>query len=184
MWTVERVAERFREAAQIARRLPPVRIGGYFNTWPAIAREPWERYAAEEPTLRLPPDPAAVDRMLETMGWVLWLAEDERHLVWMRAEPLAGASLSACVGGIWRQSAGARGALRARADRTRFSGCNTFAGFAVSFPYARERSVRSFHPSAPRPSKRRSSTTQGPAARVLPRRRALRGARARELPSV
>lgn len=86
MWTVERVAERFREAAQIARRLPPVRIGGYFNTWPAIAREPWERYAAEEPTLRLPPDPAAVDRMLETMGWVRWLTEDERHLVWMRAE--------------------------------------------------------------------------------------------------
>ena len=86
MWTVERVAERFREAAQIARRLPPVRIGGYFNTWPALVRGPWERYAAEEPTLRLPPDPAAVDRMLETMGWVLWLAEDERHLVWMRAE--------------------------------------------------------------------------------------------------
>jgi hypothetical protein len=24
--------------------------------------------------------------MLETMRWVLWLEEEERHLVWMRAE--------------------------------------------------------------------------------------------------
>ena len=37
-WTVERVAERFREAAITAHRLPPVRVQGYFNTWPAIRR--------------------------------------------------------------------------------------------------------------------------------------------------
>ena len=61
MWSVEQVAERFREAAQTARRLPPVRVQGYFNTWPAILREPWETYAAEDGLYRYPPDAAAID---------------------------------------------------------------------------------------------------------------------------
>ena len=42
MWTVEQVAERFREAAETARRLPPVRVQGYFNLWPPIQRQPIE----------------------------------------------------------------------------------------------------------------------------------------------
>ena len=33
-WTVEMVEERFVEAAAVMRRLPPVRVQGYFNTWP------------------------------------------------------------------------------------------------------------------------------------------------------
>jgi len=85
-WTSDRVAERFREAAETAHRLPAVRVQGYFNTWPAIKREPWERYADDDRVLRFPPSPEAIDRMEETMRWVLWLTEEERHLVWMRAE--------------------------------------------------------------------------------------------------
>jgi hypothetical protein len=86
MWNVDDVAERFREAVRTARRLPPVRVQGYFNTWPAIKRMPWENLGAEPTVYRFPPDPAAIDRMLETMRWVLWLTEEQRHLVWMRAE--------------------------------------------------------------------------------------------------
>jgi hypothetical protein len=86
MWSVDIVAERFREAAQTARRLPPVRVQGYFNTWPAILRQPWETYSGDDVLYRFPPDPAAIDRMTETMRWVLWLTEEQRHLVWMRAE--------------------------------------------------------------------------------------------------
>lgn len=86
MWSVDDVAERFREAAQTARRLPPVRVQGYFNTWPAILRQPWETYSGEDVLYRAPIDPAAIDRMEETMRWVLWLTEEQRHLVWMRAE--------------------------------------------------------------------------------------------------
>jgi len=85
-WTLEQVAERFREAAETAHRLPSVRVQGYFNTWPAIRREPWERFADDDRMLRFPPSPDAIDRMEETMRWVLWLTEEERHLVWMRAE--------------------------------------------------------------------------------------------------
>ncbi len=86
MWDADLVASRFREAAWTARRLPPVRVQGYFNTWPAIIRQPWENLGAEPEMPRFPPEPAAIDRMLETMRWVLWLTEEQRHLVWMRAE--------------------------------------------------------------------------------------------------
>jgi len=85
-WTIETVADRFIEAARTAHRLPPVRVQGYFNCWPATKRMPWENLGAEPPVYRFPPDPAAIDRMEETMRWVPWLTEEQRHLVWMRAE--------------------------------------------------------------------------------------------------
>lgn len=87
IWTIDDVAERFREAVATGRRLPPVRVKGYFNLWPPIARQEWERFVDEDaPPRRFPPDPSAVDRMLETMQWIQWLSIERRHLVWMRAD--------------------------------------------------------------------------------------------------
>jgi len=86
-WTLDDVSVRFYEAAITARRLPPVRVQGYFNCWPAFARSEWEAYSADEPVrLSFPPTPDEVERMLETMQWVLWLEVEQRHLVWMRAK--------------------------------------------------------------------------------------------------
>jgi hypothetical protein len=86
-WTIEDVAARFEEAATTGRRLPPVRVQGYFNTWPTIVRTAWEAFAADEQVYRpFPPSPEAIDRMLETMRWVQWLTVEQRHLVWMRAK--------------------------------------------------------------------------------------------------
>lgn len=85
-WTIELVAERFSEAAQTAERLPPVRVQGYFNCWPDIQRMPWENLGVEPRVYRFPPEPAAIDRMHETMRWVQWLEIEQRHLVWMRAK--------------------------------------------------------------------------------------------------
>ena len=86
-WTCGQVADRFTDAAATARRLPPVKVQGYFNCWPALARSEWESYSAEEaPRVRFPPTPQDIERMLETMRWVLWLEVEQRHLVWMRAK--------------------------------------------------------------------------------------------------
>jgi hypothetical protein len=102
-WTIEAVAARFEEAVETSRRLPPVRVQGYFNTWPTIVRQQWEVYAAEGQEDRVfPPSQEAINRMLETMCWVQWLEEDQRHLVWMRAK-----------GYGWRDVTG-----RFRCDRT------------------------------------------------------------------
>lgn len=85
-WTKEDVAARFAEAAETARRLPRVRVQGYFNTWPEFKREPWEVLGVPEDDHRpLSPSPESVERMMETMRWVQWLQVEQRHLVWMRA---------------------------------------------------------------------------------------------------
>ena len=86
-WTIEAVAERLGEADQTARRLPPVRVQGYFNVWPPFVRTEFERMASDHaPPQRFPPSPQDINRMLETMAWMQWLEEDQRHLVWMRAQ--------------------------------------------------------------------------------------------------
>ncbi len=86
-WTPDAVADRFSEAAVTARRLPPVRVQGYFNCWPAFARNAWEAFSIDEPVHRsFPPSPEDVDRMLEVMRWVQWLEVEQRHLLWMRAK--------------------------------------------------------------------------------------------------
>lgn len=80
-WTPEAVAERFREAADTAHRLPPVRVQGYFNLWPPVLQN-----YPREPSDFLPALPDAIDRMEETMRWALWLPTGHRKLVWMRAD--------------------------------------------------------------------------------------------------
>lgn len=58
--------------------------------WPDVVRRASEAYGYYEPdTLAGAPDPAAIDRMEEVLGWLLWLAEDgQQRLVWARAERL------------------------------------------------------------------------------------------------
>ena len=85
-WTIDDVAARFEEAASTGRRLPPVRVQGYFNCWPEIKRMPWENIGEEPTVYHFPPDPASIERMLETMRWVQWLEVEQRHLIWMRAK--------------------------------------------------------------------------------------------------
>jgi hypothetical protein len=88
-WTTEDVAARFAEAAETGRRLPRVNVQGYFNVWPAFAREVWESCPDDEHVYRpLPPTPQAIERMMETMRWVLWLEDEQRHLVWLRAKDI------------------------------------------------------------------------------------------------
>ena len=85
--SIEEVASRLVEAATTARRLPPVRVQGYFNLWPTIVRTEYERFAQDE-TLqyRFPPSPIEIERMMASMQWVQWLEVEQRKLVWMRAE--------------------------------------------------------------------------------------------------
>lgn len=86
-WTPEVVAERFEEAADTLRRLPAVKVQGYFNTWPPIIRDFWETFGWHDAEVRLgPPSPAAIDRMDKTVLWLRWLEPEEVRLVWLRAE--------------------------------------------------------------------------------------------------
>ena len=86
-WTPPMVEERLVEAADVMRRLPEVRVPGYFNTWPKILPEFSDLVGQEPPKLkRLPPSSDAISRMEETLGWLRWLEGDDAKLVWARAE--------------------------------------------------------------------------------------------------
>ncbi len=86
-WTRELVEERLVDAAAVMGRLPPVRIGGYFSTWPKMMIEFADLIGQTPEPMRLPPpSPAAITRMEGTMPWLRWLEPDDAKLVWMRAE--------------------------------------------------------------------------------------------------
>ena len=86
-WTVEKVAERLAEAAAVIRRLPSVRVPGYFNTWPPMVVEFADRVGRQAEPMRLPPpSPTAISRMEEALGWLRWLKPEHAKLIWARAE--------------------------------------------------------------------------------------------------
>lgn len=86
-YTMIEIADRFEEAAHTIKRLPKVKVPGYFNTWPPIVRTIWEQIAMDKEYIQLsPPTPEAISKMEETIQWIFLLdEEDERRLVWLRA---------------------------------------------------------------------------------------------------
>ena len=81
------VEERLRSAARTLRRLPNVKVQGYFSTWPTIIREPLEILQMEPEPMRITPSIADITEMEEVLFvWLKWLEPEERRLVWLRAE--------------------------------------------------------------------------------------------------
>ena len=85
IWTADDVADHFEEAFRTLRKLPPVRVQGYFNAWPQIVRTDREILAMEPQPMRVWPSASAITRLEQTFDWVLWIGEDERRLIWWRA---------------------------------------------------------------------------------------------------
>jgi hypothetical protein len=86
-WTAKMVEERVVDAAQVMRRLPPVRVPGYFSTWPRALVEFADLVGQQPEPMRLPPpSPAAISRMEEALGWLRWLEGEDAKLVWARAD--------------------------------------------------------------------------------------------------
>lgn len=85
-WTPLMVEERLAEAADVLKRLPPVKVQGYYSLWPRYIYEFADLVGQEPPQLRLPPPSAAsITRMDEAMEWLNWLEPDDVRIVWMRA---------------------------------------------------------------------------------------------------
>ena len=86
-WTPAMVEERLIEAAAVLRRLPSVRMSGYFSTWPATIVEFGDLVGQTPEPMRLPPpSAAAISRMEATLPWLRWLEVEDAKLVWMRAD--------------------------------------------------------------------------------------------------
>lgn len=106
-WTKEQVEERLIEAADVMKRLPEVRVQGYFNLWPRIVYEFSDLVGQAPPRMKRPvPPPDAITRMEATLEWLAWLDGEDAKLVWMRAE-----------GARWRDICTRFGIARATAHR-------------------------------------------------------------------
>ena len=84
-WTGEAVADHFEEAVRTLRKLPPVRVTGYFNAWPEVLRSAKEIAAMEPEPMRILPSTGAITRLERTFDWMLWITVEERKLIWLRA---------------------------------------------------------------------------------------------------
>jgi hypothetical protein len=85
-WTVSMIEEQFVDAADVMKRLPEVRVPGYYSLWPKALYEFADLVGQEPPRLRLPPPaPDAISRMEKTLGWLTWLEAEDAKLVWARA---------------------------------------------------------------------------------------------------
>lgn len=86
-WTIEMVEQRLGEAADVMRRLPPVRVQGYFSTWPQALVEFADRVGQQPEPMRLPPpSAAAISRMEGALSWLRWLEAEDVKLVWARSD--------------------------------------------------------------------------------------------------
>ena len=84
-WTPSLVEARLAEAAYVLKRLPSARVQGYFSTWPKIFYEFSDLVGQEPRPMRVPPSPAAISRMEETLSWTVGLDPVEGKIIWMRA---------------------------------------------------------------------------------------------------
>ncbi|MCH6256802.1 DUF6362 family protein [Puniceicoccaceae bacterium K14] len=86
-WNEKLVLIYLEDAAAIHRRLPEVKVAGYFNLWPETIGDDWTRlYDAVNGKPRLGyPMPPEVSFQEEVMEWLKWLDRYEQQLVWMRA---------------------------------------------------------------------------------------------------
>lgn len=104
-WTVEMVEERLEEAASVMKRLPPVRVPGYFSTWPKMLVEFADRVGQQAEPMRLPPpSPAAITRMEQALDWLRWLEPQDVKLVWARANGMRWKNICWTIG-LTRSSA-------------------------------------------------------------------------------
>lgn len=85
-WTPSMVEERLVEAADVLKRLPEVRVQGYYSLWPEVVHEFADLVGQEPPRLHRPcPAPDAITRMEETLGWTVGLDPVDAKIVWLRA---------------------------------------------------------------------------------------------------
>jgi len=86
-WNEKIVMAYLEDAAEIHRRLPEVKVPGYFSLWPETMKDDWTRlYDSVHGACRLgSPMPSEVTYHEEIMDWLRWLNPHQQQIVWMRA---------------------------------------------------------------------------------------------------
>lgn len=97
-WTIQQIAVRFEQAAQVARCLPTPRAKGFTGCWELILQQKSLPEGSEYSNHYHPPSPEAVELMLESCRWVVGLATKQRKLIWLRAKGYSWRHIAERVG--------------------------------------------------------------------------------------
>ena len=82
----QQIIARLKEAVSTMRRLPPVRVQGYFNAWPDMVYTEIEIMRMDRKPKTWPATPEAISNMEEAILWLNLLETvEDRKIVWMRA---------------------------------------------------------------------------------------------------
>ncbi len=82
----EQIIAIFKEAVRTLKKMPPVRVQGYFNAWPEIIYTEREIMRMDQKSKVWRATPDAISRMERAMEWLnLLKTPEERKIVWMRA---------------------------------------------------------------------------------------------------
>ena len=81
--TIDEIKENLNFAAEVMRRLPSVKVRGYFCTWPKFCREENEYIAASDTWLE--PLPSEIEEMEKILEWLKYTSVDRRRIIWLRA---------------------------------------------------------------------------------------------------
>ncbi len=86
-WNEKIVMAYLEDAASIHRRLPKVKVPGYYSYWPETMKDDWERLydAVNGQALLGSPSAREVTYHEEIMEWLRWLERPQQQIVWMRA---------------------------------------------------------------------------------------------------
>ena len=116
-WTPSLIEERFVEAAEVMKRLPEVRVPGYFNTWPKMVVEFADRVGQEPAAAAAAAAVAGCHQPDGGNTWLAALARADR-----RQDRLAASHWRALEGDLlegWPRPHGGSPALAIRAVRDR-----------------------------------------------------------------
>ena len=82
----EQIIAIFREAIRTLKKMPSVRVQGYFNAWPEIIYTEKEIMRMDQKPRMWRATPDAISRMERAIEWLnLLKTPEERKIVWMRA---------------------------------------------------------------------------------------------------
>lgn len=86
-WTDKMVEAYLKDAAAVMRSLPPVKVQGYFSTWPDTGDDgTWFKAGeAEDRKPRFRPTPRQIDQAFYVLEWLRWPSLMERKIMWDRA---------------------------------------------------------------------------------------------------
>lgn len=89
----------FKEAVRTLKRLPPVKVQGYFSVWPEIVYSEVEIMRMDKKPKTWPATPDAISRMERSIEWLSLLETvEERKIIWMRANNIPWVIISKTFG--------------------------------------------------------------------------------------